>query len=53
MHSWLEHFAYRISIQWWMFGAAGLLAIVIALITISYHAIKAAIANPVRSLRSE
>lgn len=53
MHTWLEHFAYRITIQWWMFGAAGLLAIVIALITISYHALKAAIANPVNSLRSE
>ncbi|HEY9002598.1 MAG TPA: ABC transporter permease [Mucilaginibacter sp.] len=53
MHGWLEHFAYRISIQWWMFGAAGLLAVVIALITISYHAVKAAIANPVNSLRSE
>jgi putative ABC transport system permease protein len=53
MHGWLEHFAYRISIQWWMFGAAGLLAVVIALLTISYHAVKAAIANPVKSLRSE
>jgi len=53
MHGWLEHFAYRIHIQCWMFGAAGLLAVVVALITISYHAIKAAIANPVNSLRSE
>lgn len=53
MHGWLEHFAYRINIQWWMFGAAGSLAIVVALITISYHAVKAAIANPVNSLRSE
>jgi len=53
MHGWLEHFAYRIHIQWWMFGAAGLLAVIVALITISYHAIKAAIANPVNSLRSE
>ena len=53
MHGWLEHFAYRINIQWWMFGAAGLLAVIVALITISYHAVKAAIANPVNSLRSE
>ena len=53
MHGWLEHFAYRINIQWWMFGTAGLLAVVVALITISYHAVKAAIANPVDSLRSE
>ena len=53
MHGWLEHFAYRISRKWWMFGAAGLLAVVVALITISYHAVKAAIANPVNSLRSE
>ncbi len=53
MHSWLQHFAYRVSIQLWMFGAAGLLAVFVALITISYHAIKAAIANPVNSLRSE
>jgi len=53
MHGWLQNFAYRIHIQWWMFGAAGLLAVVVALITVSYHAIKAAIANPVNSLRSE
>lgn len=53
MHGWLEHFAYRINIQWWMFGAAGLLAVIVALVTISYHALKAAIANPVNSLRSE
>jgi putative ABC transport system permease protein len=53
MHGWLEHFAYRIHIQWWMFASAGLLAIIIAIITVSYHALKAAIANPVSSLRSE
>jgi putative ABC transport system permease protein len=53
MHNWLQGFAYRINIQWWMFGSAGLLAILVALVTISYHAVKAAIANPVNSLRSE
>jgi putative ABC transport system permease protein len=53
MHGWLEHFAYRITIQWWMFASAGLLAIIVAIITVSYHALKAAIANPVNSLRSE
>lgn len=53
MHDWLQNFAYRIDIQWWMFAFAGLLAVIIALITISYHAVKAAVANPVNSLRSE
>jgi len=53
MHDWLQGFAYRINIQWWMFAAAGLLAVIIAIITISYHALKAAVANPVNSLRSE
>lgn len=53
MHNWLQGFAYRISIQWWMFGSAGLLAIIVAMVTVSYHAIKAAITNPVQSLRSE
>ena len=53
MHQWLQGFANRISIQWWMFAGAGLLAIIVAVITISYHAIKAAVVNPVNSLRSE
>jgi putative ABC transport system permease protein len=53
MHNWLQGFAYRINIQWWMFVGAGLLAIIVAVITISYHALKAAIVNPVNSLRSE
>jgi len=53
MHNWLQSFAYRINIQWWMFAGAGLLAIIVALITVSYHAIKAALVNPVKSLRSE
>ncbi|MCW8310699.1 ABC transporter permease [Sphingobacterium sp. InxBP1] len=53
MHKWLENFAYRIEIQWWMFAVAGLLAILIALLTVSSQAIKAALANPVDSLRNE
>jgi len=50
---WLDNFAYRIDIQWWMFAAAGLAAVVIALLTVSFQAIKAAVANPVESLRDE
>jgi len=53
MHKWLLDFAYRINIGWWVFVAAGLVAIAIALITVSFQAIKAAIANPVKSLRTE
>ena len=53
MSKWLEDFAYRVNIGWWMFAAAALLAVVIALATISFQAIKAALANPVKSLRTE
>ena len=53
MHSWLQNFAFRISISWWIFVVAGLVAFVIAMGTISFQAIKAAIANPVKSLRAE
>lgn len=53
MHDWLQSYAYRININWWLFIAAGFLAVMIALATISFQAIKAAIANPVKSLRSE
>ncbi len=53
MYKWLQSFAYRISIQWWVFILAAFAALLIALITISSQAIKAAIANPVKSLRSE
>ncbi|WP_299287205.1 ABC transporter permease [uncultured Mucilaginibacter sp.] len=53
MHEWLQGFAYRIAIKWWVFSVAGGLAILIALLTISFQAIKAALANPVKSLRSE
>jgi putative ABC transport system permease protein len=53
MHNWLQHYAYRIEISWWIFVAAGFLAILIALITVSFQAIKAALANPVKSLKAE
>jgi putative ABC transport system permease protein len=53
MHNWLNDFAYRINIQWWVFAIAGLLSVAIALATISFLAIKAAVANPVKSLGTE
>ncbi|WP_429398996.1 ABC transporter permease [Mucilaginibacter lappiensis] len=53
MSLWLQDFAYRTSISWWIFAAAGLGAILIALITVSFQSVKAALANPVKSLRSE
>ncbi|HEU5054133.1 MAG TPA: FtsX-like permease family protein, partial [Hanamia sp.] len=53
INKWLADFAYRINISWKVFATAGILALLIALITISFQAIKAAVANPVKSLRSE
>jgi len=53
MSKWLLDFAFRISIQWWVFLMAGVIAVVIAFVTISFQSIKAAMANPVKSLRSE
>lgn len=53
MHKWLEDFAYRININWWVFVLSALAAIIIAIVTISFQAIKAAMANPVKSLRTE
>jgi len=53
MHKWLEDFAYRIAISWWVFGLSTLLAIIIAMATICLQVVKAAIANPVKSLRTE
>ena len=53
MNKWLENFAYRIDLSWWIFVLAGLLALVIALVTVSFQAVKAARANPVDSLRYE
>ena len=53
MRTWLADFAYRVEIPWWMFVLAGLAAIVIAFLTVSFQSVKAALANPVKSLRSE
>ncbi len=53
MHSWLQNYAYHITIQWWIFAVAGAASILIALITISFQTIRAAIVNPIKSLRSE
>jgi putative ABC transport system permease protein len=52
-NKWLQEYAYHINIQWWVFAIAGMAACLIALVTVSYQAIKAAIANPVNSLRME
>lgn len=53
MQKWLEHFAYKINIEWWVFALAGLITIIITLITVSYQSIRAALTNPVQSLRTE
>jgi putative ABC transport system permease protein len=53
LSKWLEDFEYRISLQWWMFVGVGSLALLAAWLTISYQSIKAALANPIKSLRSE
>ncbi|HYK44554.1 MAG TPA: hypothetical protein VEV83_05275, partial [Parafilimonas sp.] len=53
MHNWLENFAYRTPLQWWIFVVAALITVAIALITVSIKAVRAAIANPVDSLRTE
>ena len=53
MNKWLEDFAYRVHIEWWVFPVAGIAALLIALLTVSVQAIKAALANPVKSLRTE
>jgi putative ABC transport system permease protein len=53
MHSWLQDFAYRISIQWWVFALGAVLALLIALTTVGIQALRAAMANPVKSLRTE
>jgi len=53
MHDWLQNYAYRITINWWVFILAGIVALIIALLTISFQSIRAAIANPVKSLRTE
>jgi len=53
MQQWLQNFAYRVNLHWWLIASAGIAAILIAFVTVSFQAIKAAVANPVNSLRSE
>ena len=53
MHRWLQSFAYRVPIGWWMFAAAGVVSLAIAVLTVSFQAARATLANPVKSLRSE
>ena len=53
MNTWLQDFAYRIRIGWWIFILSGVIAIVIAMLTVGFQAMKAATANPVKSLRTE
>jgi len=53
MHRWLQDFAYRMALGWWIFLGSGIIAVVIAFATISYQAIRTAVASPVRTLRSE
>jgi ABC-type antimicrobial peptide transport system permease subunit len=53
MNRWLQNFAYKINMDWWVFAIAGAATILIALITVSYQSIKAALSNPVKSLRTE
>jgi putative ABC transport system permease protein len=53
MHGWLQEFTYRTNLSWWVFALAGLLTVVIALATISVHAIRAALQDPVKNLRTE
>jgi len=53
MHRWLLNYQYRTEISWWVFAVSGLGAILITLLTVSYQSIKAAIANPTKSLRAE
>ena len=53
MHAWLQNFAYHIQLEWWVFVLAGVMALLIALLTVSFQAVKVAVANPVKSLRTE
>ncbi|GAB3909572.1 ABC transporter permease [Larkinella knui] len=53
MNQWLQEYAFKIDIEWWVFALAGLLAIVIAFVTVSFHSIKTALMNPVKSLKTE
>jgi putative ABC transport system permease protein len=53
MNKWLNDFAYRINISWWMLLLAGVTAVIIAMVTVGFQSIKAALSNPVKNLRTE
>jgi putative ABC transport system permease protein len=53
MHSWLNNYTYRVDLSWWIFVITAVISILIALITVSFQAVKAALSNPVKSLRTE
>jgi len=53
MNLWLKDFAYRIQIEWWIFVLAGGIAVMVAFLTVSFQSVRSALANPVKSLRSE
>jgi putative ABC transport system permease protein len=53
MHRWLENYNYRTVISWWVFAVSGIVALLITILTVSFQAIKAALLNPVKSLRTE
>jgi putative ABC transport system permease protein len=53
MNSWLQHFAYRSTISWWVFAGTAIVALLTAILTVSFQAIRAALSNPVESLRNE
>ena len=53
MNQWLQNFEYRETLSWWVFALAGVIAIVIALVTVSSQALKSALTNPVKALRAE
>lgn len=53
MNKWLRDFAYRAALEWWVVGLAGIIAILIALVTISFQSVKAALTNPIKTLKTE
>jgi putative ABC transport system permease protein len=53
MNAWLRDFAYRIELDWWIFAVAGILAVLVALLTVGFQSVKASLINPIKSLRSE
>ena len=53
LHDWLQNYIFRVSIGWWVFGLAAVLAVGVAVVTVGFHAVRAGLASPVKSLRSE